>query len=82
MLANLCALEIIGPFYSARFYIYFYFIYNNQSLKITPQNLLNNKSYKVILSEIKYITLYALLINVHNHFIFHLIKAVSACVFL
>ena len=57
MFADLCALEIIRPFYSARFLQCFQLIYNKQSLEIYPQTLVNNKGSSVyILSSIKYIS--------------------------
>ena len=65
MFANLCALEIIRPFYLARFlHICFYLIYNKQSLGITPQTLVNNKGSRVyiIINKIYFIicTIYIL----------------------
>ena len=58
MFADLCALEIIRPFYSARFLQSFELIYNKQSLEISPQTLVNNKGSKVyiIINKIYFIT--------------------------
>ena len=64
MFADLCALEIIMPFYSARFLQCFELIYNKQSLEISPQTLVNNKGSKVyiIINKIYFIicTIYKL----------------------
>ena len=64
MFADLCALEIIRPFYSARFLQCFELIYNKQSLEISPQTLVNNKGSRVyiIINKIYFIicTIYKL----------------------
>ena len=64
MFADLCALENIGPFYSACFLQCFYLIYNKQSLKIAPANFVNNKGsiVYIIINKIYFIicTIYKL----------------------
>ena len=68
--------------YKAILQLVFYMIYNKQSLEISPQILVNNKDSRVyiIINEI-YFIIYALFINFHKHFIFHLVEAASVCVF-
>ena len=64
MFADLCALEIIRQFYSARFLQCFKLIYNTQSLEIPPQTLVNKKGSRVyiIINKIYFIicTIYKL----------------------
>ena len=81
MFANLCALEFIRPFYSAHFLQCLKLIYNKQSLTISPQTLVHNKGSRVDIIMNKIYFIICTIYNFHNHFIFHLVEAVSACIF-